>query len=341
VIEAIIRAPGHVEVREVGESGGGDLRPDEALVEVKCVGLCGSDYKLFQGAYGGPSVYPLCFGHEWSGTVVRSPSGARIPEGTDVTGDCSAWCGRCAMCEVDKNLCQRIDKFGITTDGFSRQFRAVPERYLYPNAAGLDYQTLALTEACAVVLHGVRKAVPLPDAPAVIVGAGVLGVMTYLALRELCGAPEADFVEPVAERRAFVAGLLPAARFVPAPAADGRPLSYDRMGAIAAYGLAFECAGSHEGLNTALALTRSLGTVVCFGLGRPGPVDTHLLVTKSLRILGSVGGTGEFPEAMRFLATHRESFRRLITHRYRVDQAQEAFERTLHDPTRFKVQMEY
>jgi threonine dehydrogenase-like Zn-dependent dehydrogenase len=340
MMEIVICEPGRLEVRNAPDDS--RLGPGDVLVEVRCLSLCGSDYKLFQGDYGGPMVYPVCFGHEWSGTVVRAPAGSRLAEGMEVTGDCSKWCGRCDLCQMDRNLCRSIEKFGITTDGFSRQVRAVPERYLYRNDFGLDHPTLALTEVCSVALHGIKRAQPLLDSsPVVIIGAGALGLITYLILTEGHRVRDVRLVEPAAPKRTLVERLVPTARFVEPPADTSRPLSYAGMNNLAICGLAFECSGTAAGLNAALALTRPLGTVVGFGLGRSGTVNTNLLVTKALRLLGSIGGTGEFPEAMQFLAAHREAASRLVTHRYRASRAQEALESTADAPTRLKVQLEF
>src|SRR5512132_2872444 len=85
-----IVAPGLVRARR--DVGRPELSPGEARVDIRHLSLCGSDYKLFTGAYGGPCAYPLAFGHEWAGTVreVRDGSG-RIRPGDVVTGDCSRW----------------------------------------------------------------------------------------------------------------------------------------------------------------------------------------------------------------------------------------------------------
>jgi threonine dehydrogenase-like Zn-dependent dehydrogenase len=342
MIEAVIREPGHVEVNDRPYA----CRPagGEAVVEVRCLSLCGSDYKLFEGSYGGPRVYPICFGHEWSGVVVRAAAGGRIPRGTEVTGDCSVWCGRCAMCRRDKNLCRRIEKFGITTQGFSRQFRPVAERFLYPNGFGLGFSELALTEPCAVVVHGVaRVAAVLRRARSVVIaGAGVLGVLTHLVVRQVYGVDEVVFLEPEPGRREVVRRIVAGARFLEPPDRESvGSLTYRELSDLAVADVGFECSGTAEGLNALLALVRPLGTALTFGLGRPGPVNTNLLVLKGLRLAGSVGGTGCFPEAMEFLAANRQAARALVTHRARIERAQAVFESTAHDAGRLKVQMEY
>src|ERR1044072_3573375 len=90
------------------------LDDDEVLVKVERVSLCGSDYRLFNGTYHSLATYSIRFGHEWSGTVVDiGAEVTKFEEGDRVTGDCSRWCGTCSFCQKDKNLCKRIEKYGI------------------------------------------------------------------------------------------------------------------------------------------------------------------------------------------------------------------------------------
>ena len=120
----------------------------------------------------GAGPYPLCrhlrLGypsvHEWSGVVEAVGSEVtRVEVGDVVTGDCSRYCGACPSCEVDKNLCQHIEKFGITVDGASADYILRDEMYLYRAPEGLDIKHLCLSEPVAVAAHlveKVRKAVP-------------------------------------------------------------------------------------------------------------------------------------------------------------------------------------
>jgi L-iditol 2-dehydrogenase len=336
-MELVIERPGLVRIGEQRDEP--DPRFGEVVVEVRCLSLCGSDYKLFRGEYGGPATYPIYFGHEWSGVIVWATADSPFAVGTEVTGDCSRWCGECDLCQVDKNLCRSVEKFGITVAGFSLQTRAVEARYLYPNTYRLDTQLLALTEVCAVALHGIRKVCPLPSGPIAVIGAGSLGLTLYLLLTQQFGCLDVRLIEQAPEKRELVRRLFPEATFHELPQ---EPVSsYAAQLADSVYGIAFECAGSADGLNAALRVTERRGTVVCFGLGMPGLVRNSLLVTKGLQLLGSVGGTGEFLGAMKFIAENRALVRRLVTRSYRAADAQMAFEHTLRETNQLKVQLEF
>src|SRR5271165_602292 len=155
-MDLLIESPRQVAFRPsvaVAKFGAGEI-----LLEVNRISLCGSDYRLYDGTYSGPRQYPIRFGHEWAGHVVEIARGSKFSPGDHVTGDCSMWCGGCDACESDKNLCRRIEKFGITVDGFSTSLRVVREKYLYADHLGLDSKLLALTELFAVARHGIRAA---------------------------------------------------------------------------------------------------------------------------------------------------------------------------------------
>lgn len=299
--------------------------PGEVRVAVERVTLCGSDYRLFEGSYGGPCRYPLRFGHEWAGRVVQGGPGTRLAPGTRVTGDCSRWCGGCDRCAADRNLCRRVEKFGITCDGFSTPVRVVEERYLYPDEHGLGPGALALAEVFAVAWRAVERAGPAaPADPALVVGAGPLGVAVALVLRHARGAGAVDVTERDGERVRLAAGRFAEVRAVPPPPGLPEGCGYAEMEEAARYPLVFDCSGSPAGLDAAAAACAPGGTVVALGLGGGAAVRGDLLVAKGLTVRGSIGGTGAFPQAMALLAAHRDIPERMVTRRLPARRARAA-----------------
>ena len=131
---------------------------DEVLVRVADIGVCGSDLHIYKDSYSGPFSYPLQFGHEWSGQV--EAVGAKVTAfkpGNKVTGDCSRFCGKCGNCQIDRNLCTRIEKFGITTNGASAEFIVRSEKYLYKAPDDMPLELLCLAEPLAVAFHLLNK----------------------------------------------------------------------------------------------------------------------------------------------------------------------------------------
>jgi len=157
---------------------------DPVLVRIGAVGVCGSDvlrYGVGKG-YG----FPLVLGHEMSGTVEEdSPSGALragdrvaifpcIPDAAD------------PMTEIGEyTLAERYDYFGSRRDGGLEEFLQVPERNLVKLPEGTSLVAGALVEPAGVALHAVRKAVVPPNASALVIGAGPIGLFAAQWLRIL------------------------------------------------------------------------------------------------------------------------------------------------------------
>ena len=181
----------------------------EVLVRIRYVGICGSDIHLFNGTYNGPHSYPMRFGHEWSGVVEAVGSEVtRVEVGDVVTGDCSRYCGACPSCEVDKNLCQHIEKFGITVDGASADYILRDEMYLYRAPEGLDIKHLCLSEPVAVAAHPVekvRKAVPsgFADKRVLVLGGGVIGMSALMLLLHMENCRQAELYDLAESRTAL------------------------------------------------------------------------------------------------------------------------------------------
>lgn len=317
------------------------LRPDDVVVEVDQVTLCGSDHRLYDGTYGGPRSYPIRFGHEWSGRVVDAGPGARPLLDRLVTGDCSRWCGRCPRCAADRNVCHRIQKFGITVDGFSTRLRTVDSRYLYPDDFDLGAGLLALSEFFAVAHHGLRRVPPHEGDDVLVIGAGALGLASHLLLVHAYGVRSVHVLESDPAKAALVTRLFPdAVVHTPPPAGEHGPADYAALTRDARYPVVVECSGSEHGMNTALALALPLGRVLCFGLRSSANLRTDLLVAKGLTLSGSIGGTGSFRDVQAFLAAHREQAARFVTHRLPADRAAEAFAPAPHGTTpRIKTQI--
>lgn len=179
-----------------------------SLIKINTLSLCGSDHKLFYGNYSGPCKYPLYFGHEWAGEVIDiNDEDLNIKIGDKVTGDCSKWCGSCELCKEDKNLCENIEKFGITVDGYSRQYAIVETKHLYVAPREISFQVLALTECFSVAMHGIKKIQTVlynTNRPILIIGGGAIGLSIYLLLKYRFNCSNIKLIEIDAFKREFI-----------------------------------------------------------------------------------------------------------------------------------------
>ena len=303
----------------------------EVLVRVKYVGICGSDIHLYRGTYSAPHSYPLRIGHEWSGVVEAvGPEVTRVSVGDVVTGDCSRYCGKCPACARDRNLCESIEKFGITIDGASAEYILRDEAYLYRGPEGVDLKHLCLSEPVAVAAHllsKLRRVMPegFQDKRVLVLGGGVIGMSALMLLRHMEGCREAELYDLARFRTDLAASegaRIPAAGEL-APQVDGN--DYASLYAAAKYDVVLETTGVASVFANALYLVKPGGVLGCVGMTAKAEIAQKLIVTKALTVLGSIGGTGDFGRAMEFIARFPASSEKLISHVYPVGQAAEAF----------------
>ena len=329
MISYILQEPGRVVPTE-------EVKPvpaaHEALIRVKNVGICGSDIHLFRGTYSAPHSYPMRFGHEWSG-VVEAVGGEvkHLKPGDLVTGDCSRYCGKCPSCGRDRNLCQHIEKFGITIDGASTEYFVRDARYIYKAPEGMDERLLTLSEPVAVAAHllsKVRRILPensFKGMKVLVLGGGVIGMSALMLLRHMEGCEGAELYDLAASRKAIAASegaRIPEASELEVGEGGG---DYASMYAAAKYDVVLETTGVAPVFANALNLVKPAGILGCVGMIAKVEIPQKLIVTKSLTVIGSIGGTGDFDRAMEFLSKCPDSAKKLISHVFPMDRADEAF----------------
>jgi L-iditol 2-dehydrogenase len=167
-----------------------DPRPSSAtdvLVAVQHAGICGSD--IPRGFQGGAYHYPLVMGHEFSGIVEEAPEGSSWARGDRVTAFPLLPCRSCGPCQTgDYAQCEDYDYLGSRRDGAFAQFVYVPAANLFRVPERVDLRSAAMTEPCAVALHGVEKLRIQAGMSALVIGAGPIGCMVaqWLKIRG-CG----------------------------------------------------------------------------------------------------------------------------------------------------------
>src|SRR5688572_22917879 len=162
---------------------------DEVLVRVKACGVCGSDIHGYDGSTG-RRIPPLVMGHEAAGVIERA--GSRVDgfaAGDRVTFDSMVSCGACHFCRRGQvNLCDNRMVLGVSCGDYRRhgafaEYVSVPARILYQLPENLPFERAALTEAVSIAAHAVNRHVPAADDTALVIGAGMIGVLTIQVLK--------------------------------------------------------------------------------------------------------------------------------------------------------------
>lgn len=154
----------------------------DVLVRIQASGICGSD--IHRGFGGGAYQYPLIMGHEFAGVVADAPAGSRYAAGDRVTVFPLLPCRQCVPCQTGEYAqCMQYDYFGSRRDGGFAEFLRVPEANLIPIPDHVNTLHAAMTEPCAVALHGVRKLTIRPGDTGAVFGGGPIGAMVAQWLR--------------------------------------------------------------------------------------------------------------------------------------------------------------
>lgn len=150
------------------------------LVDIRAVGICGTDYHIFEGKH--PFLeYPRLIGHELSGRIAKTAGSFQAGDLVVINPYLS--CNACRACRKGKpNCCERIEVLGVHRDGGMCSRIAVPAGNLY-RATGLSELQAAMVEFLAIGAHAVRRAGALAGERVLVTGAGPIGIGTALFAR--------------------------------------------------------------------------------------------------------------------------------------------------------------
>jgi 2-desacetyl-2-hydroxyethyl bacteriochlorophyllide A dehydrogenase len=320
---AVLHGPRDLRVEPLPDLSPG---PGEAVVRVRAVGLCGTDYRIWTGER--PVTYPLVMGHEFIGEVLGVGAGvSNVRVGEKVAVEPNYSCGACPLCrEGNQNLCLARTAVGIDVDGGLAEQARLPARVCWPAPRDLSDDQLLLAEPLAVVTRAVGRAEARPGETAAVLGVGTLGLLGLQVLKargvSVLAVGRTDARLDVA--RALGADAVAATT---ATAASATPVAAARaLSGREGVDLVIETAGTPEAVGQAIELARPGGRIVLTGLPHaPSSVEFFWVVRRELALLGSMIYQTEFPEAIRLLADGKVRTERLLTHRFPLADALEAF----------------
>lgn len=171
-------APGQLALIDIAAP---DLQPGWVRVKIRHIGICGTDYHIFEGNH--PFLeYPRIMGHELSGTVADANGAAGLADGDPVVINPYLSCGTCPACLDGKpNCCEAIKVLGVHTDGGMAEEIVIPAGNLY-RAHGLSLRDAAMVEFLAIGAHAVRRSELRQGDRALVVGSGPIGLgVAYFA----------------------------------------------------------------------------------------------------------------------------------------------------------------
>jgi len=324
----VLEAPGKASLTNVREPVAG---AGEVLLQVRMVGLCGSDLNSYRGR--NPLVsFPRIPGHEIAATVVDGGSHSEWQAGTAVAVSPYTNCGRCASCLRNRpNACQFNETLGVQRDGALTELIAVPATKLY--RASLSLKELCLVEPLTVGFHAAARGRVSAGEVVAVFGCGGVG------LGAVAGA---------AFRGATVIGIdLDDAKLATACKAGASHVINTKRDDLRArlleltYGrgpdVVIEAIGLPQTFRAAVEEVAFTGRVVYIGYAKEQVAyETRLFVQRELDILGSRNALPEdFREVIRLLEAGKFPVEDAVTHVVPVDAAPAVFEKWSREPERF------
>lgn len=305
--------------------------PSDALIEVRATAICGTDVHIYEwNAWAAQRIdLPMTFGHEFCGEVVEvGDRVTHLESGDLIAAETHIPCGHCFQCQTsNQHACENMAIIGVHTDGAFAKLASIPAVCAWKLDPDTDPELGAILEPMGVAVHGLL-AEPVDGATVAVIGCGPIGIFAAQTAAALGSHPL--FVMDISPER-----LALATRIVP-EAVGLNPSEDDTDGAVReatggrGVDIAVELSGSVSGTKLAFELARVGGRVSLVGL-TGDPVTLHTtddIIYKEITVKGTTGRLmwKTWWQMDRLLASNRFDPREVITHRFPLDQFEQAFD---------------
>lgn len=307
-----------------------EIQPNEVLVRVKACSICGSDVHGMDGSTG-RRIPPVIMGHEASGVIEMSGCEVKgFAIGDRVTFDSTIYCGKCFYCRKGKvNLCDNRKVLGVSCEEYRQQgafaeYIAVPEHILYRLPDEVTFEQAAMIEPLSVAMHAVSNTAVALNDTAVVVGAGMIGLL-IIQLLKLAGCGRILAIDldegklEMAKKFGAFMGLLPSSNVT----REILKLTHNRGADIA-----FEAVGITPTLDMAIASLKKGGLLTLVGnLSPEVKLPLQKVVTREIGIKGSCASNGEYDSCLDLIASGKISIDSLISAVAPLSEGQAWFDR--------------
>ena len=323
MIQQVMTQPKNIIFREIAVPEPG---PDQVLVKIKKIGICGSDIHVYHGTHPYTS-YPVTQGHEVSGEIVKLGEYVKdLSVGQRITIEPQVFCGRCYPCLHGKyNLCEHLKVMGFQTTGTASEYFAVDASKVTPLPEGMTFSEGAMMEPLAVTVHAAKRFPDLKGAKTVVLGCGPIGILLAQSLKAL-GADKV-LVTDISDTRLEIAKSVGADYAVNTLHRDFGEAMLEAYGPDKA-DVIFECAGSDITMEQAIQNARKGSMIVLVAVfGKRASVDLAKLNDSELDLNTSMMYRHEdFVDAIRLVNEGKILLKPLETAHFAFADYQKAYE---------------
>ena len=319
---------GATEMREVPIP---EIGPEDTLVRVGYIGVCGSDPHMHHNKVSYKVNVPLILGHEFSGVIENV--GAQVTGwavGDRVTAETHAdYCGKCVLCRTNNyHLCRERKGYGFQIDGAFAKYVKVPARILHRVPDNVSLKDASLSEPLCVAYSSLVKHANIkPGDLVVVIGPGPIGLLC-VKMASILGATNIVVVGTDGdESRMEYAKKWGATRVINSAKEDPVPLIM-AMGDGYGADLVVDAAGFSPTLKLSLDVVRPNGQINKIGWG-PGPVGFSLdqIISKVVTLQGTFSHNWDVWEKCLVLMSEKKvNLGEIITHELPLDQWSHAFD---------------
>ncbi|KAI0804354.1 GroES-like protein [Xylaria sp. FL0064] len=310
---------------------GDDLKPGEVTISVKSTGICGSDVHFWHAGCIGPMIVEgdHILGHESAGQIIAvHPSVTHLKVGDRVAIEPNVICNACEPCLTGRyNGCEKVEFLSTPpVPGLLRRYVNHPAIWCH-KIGNMSYEDGAMLEPLSVALAGMqRSGIKLGD-PVLVCGAGPIGLITLLCCKA-AGACPLVITDIDEGRLKFAKEVCPSAithKVERMSAEDSAKAIVASFGGIEP-AVAMECTGVESSIASAIWATKFGGKVFVIGVGKNELNFPFMRCsTREIDLVFQYRYCNTWPRAIRLLENGVIDLSKLVTHRFKLEDALEAF----------------
>lgn len=310
--------------------------PDDVIIKVKAVGICGSDLSRYSKL--GPYVEGMTFGHEFSGVVEEVGKGVTDFHPGDRVAACPTYvCGTCESCQSGlPSQCEQLTVIGARHPGAFAEYVKLPASHLLAIPDHVDFDTAAFVEPSSVVAHGFYRTDLQPGQEVAVIGVGSIGLLA-VQWAKIFGASKVYAID-IDDNKLKIAKELGADVLI--HSLDAPP--HEQLAAYTngrGVDLAVESAGSPITSEQVFALPKKGGSVVFLGIPYADITMKRFYFEKIVRNELSVYGSWnaisapfpgkEWQASIHYMSTGQIQTKPIISHRLELHKGPETFQQII------------